>query len=51
MLMGGYQSGQDPDLDLAVALWPNLTNFIKQAPNEPASFADSQQGLIAMMGE
>lgn len=51
MLMGGYQSGQDPDLDLAVLLWPKLTSFIKQAPNEPAGFADSQKGLIAMMEE
>ena len=49
MLMGGYQSGQDPDLDLAVSLWPKLTGFIKQAPNEPAGFADSQKGLVAMM--
>ena len=51
MLMGGYQSGQDPDLDLAVSQWYNLTAFIKQAPNEAASFADSQKGLMAMMGE
>lgn len=50
MLMGGYQSGQDPELDLAVSLWPDLTGFIKQAPNEPANYADSQKGLIAMMG-
>ena len=49
MLMGGYQSGQDPDLDLAVSLWPKLTGFIKQAPNEPAGFAESQKDLIAMM--
>ncbi|MDA0963362.1 MAG: FliI/YscN family ATPase [Proteobacteria bacterium] len=51
MLMGGYQSGQDPELDLAVSLWSRLTAFIKQAPNEPASFADSQKGLLALMGE
>ena len=51
MLMGGYQAGQDPELDLAVSLWPNLTAFIKQAPNESASFAESQKALIAIMGE
>ncbi len=51
MLMGGYQSGQDPELDLAVSLWSKLTAFIKQAPNEPASFAESQKGLVALMGE
>ncbi|MBF9046368.1 FliI/YscN family ATPase [Rhodobacterales bacterium LSUCC0031] len=51
MLMGGYQAGQDPELDHAVALWPKLTAFIKQAPNEPASFDESQKALIALMGE
>jgi flagellum-specific ATP synthase len=51
MLMGGYQVGQDPELDFAVSMWSKLTGFIKQAPNEPASFAESQKGLIAMMGE
>ena len=51
MLMGGYQAGQDPELDEAVALWPKLTAFIKQAPNEPASFDESQKALIALMGE
>jgi flagellum-specific ATP synthase len=51
MLMGGYQVGQDPELDEAVALWPKITNFIKQAPNQSASFDESQQTLIALMGE
>ena len=51
MLMGGYQVGQDPELDEAVALWPKIINFIKQAPNQSASFDESQQTLIALMGE
>ena len=51
MLMGGYQVGQDPELDEAVALWPKITNFIKQAPNQSASFDESQKTLIALMGE
>ena len=51
MLMGGYRAGQDADLDQAVALWPKLTGFIRQAPNEPASFADAQKSLIGLMGE
>ena len=51
MLMGGYKAGQDAELDQAVALWPKLTGFIRQAPNEPATFADSQKTLIGLMGE
>lgn len=50
MLMGGYTKGQDPDLDMAVALWPKLTEYIRQAPNEPTSFKDSQESLIRLMG-
>ncbi|GIR95699.1 MAG: hypothetical protein CM15mP98_06690 [Paracoccaceae bacterium] len=30
ILMGGYTQGKDPDLDLAVSLWPNLTAHIRQ---------------------
>jgi len=51
MLMGGYAAGQDPELDLAIALWPNITAYIKQAANEPATFKDCQQDLISLMGE
>ena len=30
ILMGGYTQGKDPDLDLAVSLWPNLIAHIRQ---------------------
>ena len=48
MLMGGYTPGQDPDLDLAVSLWPKITAFVGQAPNEPSRLADTQAGLYAL---
>jgi flagellum-specific ATP synthase len=51
MLMGGYSSGQDPELDLAVSLWPKITEYIRQGANEACRFPDSQQDLIRLMGE
>jgi flagellum-specific ATP synthase len=50
MLMGGYVSGQDPDLDLAVALWPKLIGFIKQSPGERAQLAESANQVSAIVG-
>lgn len=50
MLMGGYAAGQDPELDLAIALWPKITAFIKQAAQEPASFEESQKALLELTG-
>ena len=51
MLMGGYSPGQDAELDLAVALWPKITDYIRQGANEPCRFPESQQDLIRLMGE
>lgn len=36
-LMGGYQPGQDADLDQAVALVPKLYDAVVQAPTAPMS--------------
>ena len=51
MLMGGYAAGQDPELDLAIALWPKITAYVAQAANEPADYTDSKDALIALMAE
>ena len=32
--MGGYVQGQDPDLDQALALWPEILKFLHQDENE-----------------
>jgi flagellum-specific ATP synthase len=49
MLMGGYSPGQDPDLDLAVALWPRITGFVGQGPDEAARFAETQAALYELV--
>ncbi|MHB8883527.1 MAG: flagellar protein export ATPase FliI [Methylovirgula sp.] len=36
-LMGGYQPGQDPELDQAVALVPQLYSAVVQSPSSPIS--------------
>ena len=45
ILMGGYAPGQDPDLDMAVQLWPQLMAHIQQPFNESADAAHSVQAL------
>ena len=45
ILMGGYAPGQDPDLDMAVQLWPQLMAHIQQPFNESADAAQSIQAL------
>lgn len=45
ILMGGYAPGQDPDLDMAVQLWPRLMAHIQQPFNESADAAQSIQSL------
>lgn len=45
ILMGGYAPGQDPDLDMAVQLWPQLMAHIQQPFNESADAAQSIKAL------
>ena len=51
--MGGYVAGQDPDLDLAVQLWPSLIDHIRQNYDQKASFevsVNALQGLFEGVG-
>ena len=48
ILMGGYESGQDEELDLAISLWPQLKDHIEQAENTKADFASSMSSLAAI---
>lgn len=48
ILMGGYSPGQDPDLDMAVQLWPQLMAHIQQPFNESADAAQSVQALVEL---
>ena len=51
MLMGGYVSGQDADLDQAVALWPKLVDYISQSPDDQAELSKSSSQLISIVGQ
>lgn len=50
MLMGGYISGQDSDLDEAVSLWPRLVEYIRQDPDVRADINESAQLLTSIAG-
>ena len=49
-LMGGYTPGQDPDLDMAVNLWPQLMELIRQNGAEKAAFGASRNALVSLLG-
>ena len=51
LLMGGYTAGQDPDLDLAVQLWPQLLSLIQQPQMEKADFESSASALTSLFGD
>lgn len=50
ILMGGYTPGQDPDLDMAVNLWPQLMELIRQNGAEKAAFGASRNALVSLLG-
>ena len=49
-LMGGYGEGQDPELDVAMKLWPDIVGLISQNASEKANFEESRQALINVVG-
>ena len=51
ILMGGYMQGQDRDLDQAVALWPEILNFLRQEEDLVCNFNSSSENLIRLTGE
>ena len=50
ILMGGYMQGQDLDLDKAVALWPEILNFLKQGEGEVCDYTSSRASLQKLTG-
>lgn len=50
MLMGGYTQGKDPDLDLAIQIWPQIVALISQDKSEKSNFDDSVAQLMAVVG-
>ena len=51
ILMGAYAPGNDPLIDEAIVRRPELLDFLTQAPDERASFADSVAALTGMMAQ
>ncbi len=48
--LGAYQSGQDPELDRAVALFPSIETFLTQGLHEQAAYAKSESELMELLG-
>jgi len=46
--IGAYQKGSDPQLDQAVAVLPQLNQFLEQNSGEAASLAENLQRLMAL---
>jgi len=49
ILMGAYSPGTDPLIDAAIVRRPEILEFLKQAPDERANFAESVADLTGMM--
>ncbi len=49
--LGGYRSGNDAELDRAVALRPAIEDFLRQDMTSPVCFADSVAALGELLGD
>jgi len=49
MMLGGYQAGQDPELDHAFSINPALVNFISQSTTERSGLVESDARLQALI--
>jgi flagellum-specific ATP synthase len=47
--LGAYKKGTDPDTDLAIAKWPGIRQYLSQGRHEPASLADCERQLQALL--
>lgn len=50
MTMGAYMPGNDPDLDLAIKLWPHIQKLLRQEPHQVASYQEAIQLLSQLSG-
>ena len=50
ILMGGYISGQDLDLDAALNSWDNITDFLRQSSTENFDVEVSTKLLSELIG-
>ena len=49
--VGAYVRGGDPELDEAIAIFPQLETFLRQQMNEQVSVADSRKQLEDLVGD
>ncbi|MEM9385968.1 MAG: flagellar protein export ATPase FliI [Pseudomonadota bacterium] len=48
--VGAYAPGTDPELDKAIAAWPQMRRFLAQELSEPVDFGSAKADLVALMG-
>ncbi len=48
--VGAYQSGSDPKVDEAIAMYPQLSRFLQQHMHERVAWNDSLAGLATALG-
>ena len=48
---GAYHAGTNPKLDKAILMMPHIENFLRQERDEKASYEESLDSLLALMGE
>ncbi|RYY63516.1 MAG: flagellum-specific ATP synthase FliI, partial [Comamonadaceae bacterium] len=51
LAVGAYVPGADPQTDLAIRLWPQVSAFLQQDMREGAALAPSVQALNALMAQ
>ncbi len=51
LALGAWRPGGDPLTDRAVALWPALERFLRQAPGEPATWPDTVRAVLDLARE
>ena len=51
VLMGAYRAGADPDLDMAIAMHPELVRFMAQDTHDVIPLDDSVAALHALLGQ
>jgi flagellar biosynthesis/type III secretory pathway ATPase len=48
--VGAYVAGSNPEVDLALKVWPEIQTFLKQAPEEAAGYDTVVRGLRELAG-
>ena len=47
--LGAYKKGSDPQVDEAISYYPQIEEFMKQAPNEESNLAEGYQKLAQIL--